>query len=222
MNGMGSVASNPRGVLGSHLAEASYSRDLSLKTYKHWWEKRREDWGPKGGEPVLGTRPESLTTWKENEQKWRLSTVTVPTRRWDSIIKVQYDAGILMVPPLEKKKRPGERSPLYSASPTQGGDSAIQKPYWGSRKASDCLHLLSLNLHDPRQTSWFSKFFVDFPGGTVNRNLPASAGNKGSIPARRSNQSILREISPEYSLEGLMLKLKLQYFGHLMQRTDSL
>jgi len=40
--------------------------------------------------------------------------------------------------------------------------------------------------------------------------------------ARRSNQSILKEISPEYSLEGLMLKLKLQYFGHLMQRTDSL
>ena len=40
--------------------------------------------------------------------------------------------------------------------------------------------------------------------------------------ARRSNQSILKEISPEYSLEGLMLKLKLQYFGHLMQRTHSL
>ena len=40
--------------------------------------------------------------------------------------------------------------------------------------------------------------------------------------ARRLNQSILKEISPEYSLEGLMLKLKLQYFGHLMQRTDSL
>ena len=39
---------------------------------------------------------------------------------------------------------------------------------------------------------------------------------------RRSNQSILREISPEYSLEGLTLKLKLQYFGYLMQRTDSL
>ena len=39
---------------------------------------------------------------------------------------------------------------------------------------------------------------------------------------RRSNQSILKEISPEYSLEGLMLKLKLQYFDHLMQRTDSL
>ena len=40
--------------------------------------------------------------------------------------------------------------------------------------------------------------------------------------ARRSNQSILKEISPEYSLEGLMLKLKLQYFGHLMQRANSL
>ena len=40
--------------------------------------------------------------------------------------------------------------------------------------------------------------------------------------ARRSNQSILKEISPEYSLEGLMLKLKLQYLGHLMRRTDSL
>ena len=39
--------------------------------------------------------------------------------------------------------------------------------------------------------------------------------------ARRSNQSILKEISPEYSLEGPMLKLKLQYFGHLMQKTDS-
>ena len=40
--------------------------------------------------------------------------------------------------------------------------------------------------------------------------------------ARRSNQSILKEISPEHSWEGLMLKMKLQYFGHLMQRTDSL
>ena len=40
--------------------------------------------------------------------------------------------------------------------------------------------------------------------------------------ARRSNQSILKKINPEYSLEGLMLKLKLQYFGHLMQRMDSL
>ena len=42
------------------------------------------------------------------------------------------------------------------------------------------------------------------------------------MTARRSNQSILKEISPEYSLEGLTLKLKLQYFGHLMRRTDSL
>ena len=45
-----------------------------------------------------------------------------------------------------------------------------------------------------------------------------------SVPwtVRRSNQSILKEISPEYSLEGLMLRLKLQYFGHLMRRADSL
>ena len=43
-----------------------------------------------------------------------------------------------------------------------------------------------------------------------------------TLKARRSNQSILKEISPEYSLEGLMLKLKLQYSGHLMLRTDSL
>ena len=42
-----------------------------------------------------------------------------------------------------------------------------------------------------------------------------------SWTARRANQSILKDISPEYSLKGLMLKLKLQYFGHLIQRTDS-
>ena len=48
-------------------------------------------------------------------------------------------------------------------------------------------------------------------------------GEDARVPSttRRSNQSILKEISPEYSLEGLMLELKLQYFGHLMQRTDS-
>ena len=42
------------------------------------------------------------------------------------------------------------------------------------------------------------------------------------MTARRSNQYILKDISPEYSMEGLMLKVKLQYFGHLMERTDSL
>ena len=45
---------------------------------------------------------------------------------------------------------------------------------------------------------------------------------KVSLTARRSNQSVVKEINPEYSLEGLMLKLKLQYFGHLIRRTDSL
>ena len=44
---------------------------------------------------------------------------------------------------------------------------------------------------------------------------------ESSLDTRRSNKSILKEISPEYSLEGLILKLKLQYFGHLMSRTDS-
>ena len=44
---------------------------------------------------------------------------------------------------------------------------------------------------------------------------------RGPWTARRSNQSILKEISPEYSLEGLMLKMKLEYFGHLMRRADS-
>ena len=54
--------------------------------------------------------------------------------------------------------------------------------------------------------------------------LNCGAGEDARDPwtAGRSNQSILKEISPEYSLEGLMLKLKLQYFGHLMGRTDSL
>ena len=54
--------------------------------------------------------------------------------------------------------------------------------------------------------------------------LNCGAREDSRVPwtARRSNQSILKEISPEYSLEGLMLKLKFQYFGHLMGRADSL
>ena len=54
--------------------------------------------------------------------------------------------------------------------------------------------------------------------------LNCGVGEDSSIPwtARRSNQSILKEISPECSLEGLMFKLKFQYFGHLMKRADSL
>ena len=54
--------------------------------------------------------------------------------------------------------------------------------------------------------------------------LNCGVGEDSCVPrtARRSNQSILKEISPEYSLEGLMLRLKLQYLGHLMRRVDSL
>ena len=56
-----------------------------------------------------------------------------------------------------------------------------------------------------------------------SKETPLNCGvGEDSWTARRSNQSILKEISPEYSLEGLMLKLKLQYFGHLMWRTNSL
>ena len=53
-------------------------------------------------------------------------------------------------------------------------------------------------------------------------HMPISNGNQISNFKRRSNQSALKEISPEYSLERLMLKLKLQYFGHPMRRTDTL
>ena len=53
-------------------------------------------------------------------------------------------------------------------------------------------------------------------------NCGAGEDLRVSWTAKRSNQSILKDISPEYSLEGLMLKLKLEYFGHLMQRDDSL
>ena len=53
-------------------------------------------------------------------------------------------------------------------------------------------------------------------------NCGVEEGSRVPWTARRSNQSILKEISPEYSLEGLILKLKLQYFGHLMRRVDSL
>ena len=54
--------------------------------------------------------------------------------------------------------------------------------------------------------------------------LNCGVGEDSRVPwtARRTNQSILKEISPEYSLKGLMLELKLQYFGHLMQKTDAL
>ena len=57
---------------------------------------------------------------------------------------------------------------------------------------------------------------------TSQKHVLNTSMEKTLETARRSNQSILKEINPEYSLEGLMLKLKLQYFGHLMLRADSL
>ena len=62
-------------------------------------------------------------------------------------------------------------------------------------------------------------YVLGFPGGSDDKE---SACTRFPWTARRSNQSILKELNPEYSLEGLILKLKLQYFGHLMQRADSL
>ena len=56
---------------------------------------------------------------------------------------------------------------------------------------------------------------------TCSDSVPLEKTLESPLTARRSNQSILKEISPEYALEGLMLKLKLQYFGHLMRRADS-
>ena len=65
---------------------------------------------------------------------------------------------------------------------------------------------------------------LDSRKGRMPKNWCFQTGEDSRVPwtARRSNQSILKKINPEYSLEGLMLKLKLQYFGHLMWRADSL
>ena len=79
--------------------------------------------------------------------------------------------------------------------------------------------LESLLLQINMKSSWLKKFHKIFVKIYLADFL--QDGLVSSLAARRSNQSILKEISPEYSLEGLMLKLKLQYFGHLTQRTDS-
>ena len=75
--------------------------------------------------------------------------------------------------------------------------------------------------------SRFSRVWLCATQWTAAHQAPLSTGFSrqeywSGLPARRSNQSILKEISPEHSLKGLMLKLKLQYFRHLMQRTNSL
>ena len=76
-------------------------------------------------------------------------------------------------------------------------------------------------LHTPmsRYTAWKMSIFQS---NTMYELLLCFIMLKVSWTARRSNQLILKQVSPEYSLEGLMLKLQLQYFGHLMQRADSL
>ena len=74
------------------------------------------------------------------------------------------------------------------------------------------------NIEDLRFSTWSASQ----TSGILNCKRSKSEEICSMYKSRRANQSILKDISPEYSLEGLMLKLKLQYFGHLMQRTDSL
>ena len=81
----------------------------------------------------------------------------------------------------------------------------MAKLVWGNSHSPDYMNLRSDKLKIDAFELWYWRRLLRVPWA-----------------ARRSNQSILKEISPEYSLEWLMLKLKLQYFGHLMGRTDSL
>ena len=88
---------------------------------------------------------------------------------------------------------------------------------------SDCYILTCIQIsQEAVQVAWYSHLFENFPQFVLIHTLHIVKGllRVPSI-ARKSNQFILKELSPEYSLEGLMLKLKLQYFGHLMRITDS-
>ena len=88
---------------------------------------------------------------------------------------------------------------------SHGQRSLVGYGPWG-HKESDRMERLSTSTHKvPNKEGWVPKKTLESP-----------------LDSRRSNQSILKEINPEYSLEGLMLKLKLHYFGHLMWRADSL
>ena len=108
--------------------------------------------------------------------------------------------------------------------------------------SSNCCFLTCIQISQKAgQVYWYSHLFQNFPQFIVIHRVKGfGIINKAEIDvvplllwcwrrllrvpwtARRSNQSILREISPVYSLDGLMLKMKFQYFGHLMQRADSL
>ena len=87
-----------------------------------------------------------------------------------------------------------------------------RSPYYQSTYAINHIYFFKKQMH-----CLFLCFYI-----SISTYLPGYIHSPTLLTPRRSNQSILREINPEYSLEGLMLKLKLQYFGHLMQITDSL
>ena len=87
-----------------------------------------------------------------------------------------------------------------------------RSPYYQSTYAINHIYFFKKQMH-----CLFLCFYI-----SISTYLPGYIHSPTLLTPRRSHQSILREINPEYSLEGLMLKLRLQYFGHLMQRTDSL
>ena len=87
-----------------------------------------------------------------------------------------------------------------------------RSPYYQSTYAINHIYFFKKQMH-----CLFLCFYI-----SISTYLPGYLHSPTLLTPRRSNQSILKEINPEYSLEGLMLKLKLQYFGHLIRRTDSL
>ena len=94
----------------------------------------------------------------------------------------------------------------------------VREDSWEWVSPLDCKEIQPV--HPKGDQSWV---FICFQNELILTWITIKSGRLFKVPctARRSNQSILKEISPEYSLEGLMLKLKLHYFGHLMRRANS-
>ena len=120
--------------------------------------------------------------------------------------------------------------PLWEAPPIlwNSGSMRSDKLTQRNRKAWDSFRRGCYGLNClPRFVCWSSSPPCECVGDMAGKEaIKGKLGGKRRLlrvlwTARRSNKSILKEISPEYSLEGLMLKLKLQYFGHLMRKTDS-
>ena len=121
---------------------------------------------------------------------------------------------------------------FHSAHPQMDKDKRLMEASWWERLTVEKTGSCSDADKDPSSQSYgFSSSHVwmwelDYKESWVPKNwcfwTMVLKTLESPLECRKANQSILKEISPEYSLEGLMLKLKLQYFGHLMRRTDSL